>query len=194
MVSADEVSRSVRGAAALMNRRPDALSLFDTTFEAFWRSFGAILLTGPAYVVDLALVWQRLGLAGAGRPLFDDPGLALLVAAGHVAAFLALPIAMIFVARRFRLGARYVPFVVVTNWLAVFTSLALALPAALYLLGLEPRPAAAMVTAAFGLVALVIRWHATRATLGVGRGAAMLVTLLGLGPSLATGALLDAAL
>lgn len=189
MVTADELGRSLRGSAALLGRRPEGVKAFEISARGFWRSFAAVALTLPAYVVALALLRRRLGLDEVGRGLFEDPGLALLVAAGHLLGFLALPVAMIFVARRLGLGARYVPFVIVTNWVQVFGSLALAVPGTLLLLGWEPPPVAALITLAFGAIALHVHWFATRVTLEVGAGLAAAVTALGLTLSLAADAL-----
>ncbi|MDB5592548.1 hypothetical protein [Enterovirga sp.] len=190
MVNADEFSRSLRGLSDLLNRRAEGLAQFELSLPAFWRSFAAVLLTAPAYVVELALV--RRNVEGAAVGLFDDPGLALLVGAGHVLAFLALPVAMIFVARRLGLGHRYVPFVIVTNWLQVFASLALAVPGALLVLGWETPALTALFTLAFTTIVLHVQWFATRVTLQVGALAAALVTALGLALSVGSTALVQA--
>ncbi|WP_375459646.1 hypothetical protein [uncultured Enterovirga sp.] len=179
MVSADEFSRSFRGISAFLNWRADGLRLFEISLPSFERSFAAIALTLPAYVVELALARRDQRLLPGGA-LFGDMGIVLLVACGHVLAFLALPVAMIFMARRLGLGHRYVPFVIVTNWLQVFASYALALPGALLVLGWEPPALTLLVTIAFTAVVLHVQWFATRVTLGVGAVLAAFVTVLGL--------------
>ena len=186
MVTAEEFGRSFRGAAAMLNRRPDALSQFEISLPAFWRSFAAVTLTIPAYVVDLALTRQRRGLDGL---LFDDAGLAAMVGVGHLAGFLAIPVAMIAVARRFDLGGRYVPYVIVTNWIAAFASYGLAAPWALLLLGLETPALATLFAVAFATVAFAVNWHAARGPRGVGPGVAGLVTGMGLALSLGCAAI-----
>ena len=138
IVTADDVTRSLRGTAALLNRRADGLRSFDFSEAGFWHSFGAIVLTLPAFVVTLALERRRLGLALPGRSLVDDNGLLALVALAHVAAFLALPVAMIWIVRRLELQRRYVPFVIVTNWISVVGLMVLSVPALLLLLGWAP--------------------------------------------------------
>lgn len=187
MVSADEFGRSLRGASAIVGRRPDALAIFDLTDRGFHRSFAAISLTLPAYVVSLAMERHALGLDIAHAVLFDDLRLALLVALGHVVAFLALPLATAIVVRGTPFAAGFAPFVTVTNWISVFGSLALALPTALYLTGFAPGPMAALVTVAFTIILLQSQWFATRVTLGVGGAAAAAVTGLGLLLDLAVG-------
>ena len=187
MVSADEFGRSLRGTAALLNRRPEGLAAFNVSEAGFWRSFAAILLTLPAYIVALALERHRLGLDAGGAFLFSDPGLAVRLAAGQVASFVAMPLAMIPIARRFGWGERYVPFVVVMNWAGVFGSLLLALPGVLYLVGFETAGLTDLFSLACIALLLHLSWFVARVTLKTGPVAAAAITLLGLGLDLAIG-------
>lgn len=180
MVTAQEFGRSLRGTAALVNRRSDALRAFDISADGFARSFSAVALTLPAYVVSLGLERRRLGLDVGGSALFDQAGPAILVGVAHLASFLALPIAMVFVTRHANLGGRYVSFVVVSNWLWAFASLGLAIPGALYLCGLETQALAALFTLGFAAVALHAQVFAARVTLGVSASMAVTVAALGL--------------
>lgn len=189
MVTADELKRCLRGAAAFLNRRPDALAQFEISARAFWRSFLAVGLTIPAYVVELGLERRHLGLAPAG--IFDDLGVSALVAAGHVLAFVALPAAMAVVAYRTVLASRFVPFVIVWNWLTVFASLALAVPGALMLIGFLTPGVAVLLAVAFGVIVCFVQWHATRVTLCVDRVFAAAVTALGLALTLSIGDLVQ---
>ncbi len=166
MVTADDVSRSLRGAADLLNRRAEGLAAFDVTEAGFWRSFGAIWLTLPSFVVLLALERRHVGL-GPETPLWFDPAAAASLALAYLATFLALPIAMIAVCRRLGLGAAYAPFVVVTNWLSAITALVLAGPGLLVALGWAPPALGAALVLAFGLILLHLQWFAVKATLGL---------------------------
>ena len=58
IVTADEVNRSFRGTLDLLNSRAEGLKSFDMSERGFWRSFTALWLTLPAYVVSLA--FERL--------------------------------------------------------------------------------------------------------------------------------------
>lgn len=191
MVSAEDVGRSFRGAARLLNREPDALGSFDLSLNGFARSFWAIALTAPVFIVSLALQRRALGLDVAHHSLFDDGSLAIVVGVGHVASFLALPVAMVFIARRWSLGERYVRFVVATNWVAIFGSFVLAVPGALYLVGLETRALATLFTIGFAVLVLHAQWFAAKVTLRVGAGLAAGVTGLGVALHLAVGALVQ---
>lgn len=178
MTTVEALGRSLRGTAALLNRRgEEALLAFDLTLDGFWTSFRALALTAPAYVVALALERRRLGSEGA---LFDDPTLALIMLVAHGATLLALPLAMIPIARRASWSERYVPFVVVTNWLQVFGSLLLSGPGLLYVLGFESAALTALLTLAFALIVLRLQWMATRLTLRTGEGPAAAIVGLGI--------------
>jgi hypothetical protein len=179
IVTADEVNRSLRGAIDLLNRRVEGLDSFDMSEQGFWRSFAAIWLTLPAYVVSLAFERLRLGLPPDGG-LLDHVGLDMLVAAGHVASFVALPLAMLVIARRSGLSGAYVPFVIVTNWVNVGGLLILSVPATLLLLGWATPSLASVFTLAFAIVILRLQWFATKVTLGVSSVAAAAVVSLGI--------------
>ncbi|MBY0295864.1 MAG: hypothetical protein K2X71_07495 [Methylobacterium sp.] len=175
LATADEVVRSLRGTADLLNRKPGALGRFDTSERGFWRSFGAIWLAAPAVVIALALERGREDLVQAGLFRFDHVTLA--VVAGALASFLVVPLAMIAVARRLHLTRGYVPFVVVTNWILVVAFLVLSFPGLLLLLGLSTPGLAVVHDLAFGAVLVHLYGSAVRATLGLSGPAAMLLTL-----------------
>jgi hypothetical protein len=191
LVTADEVVRSLRGTMRLLNRRMDGLNAFDMSERGFWHSFAAIWLTLPAFIVALALERQRLGRLGSGSPLLEIDWLTFVVAFGHVATFLALPLGMIAVTRRLGLGERYVPFVVVTNWILALALTALSLPAALLLLGWARPSHAVLFTLAFGVVIFRLQWFATKATLGVSGSLAAVIVLYGVALDLAIAGAVD---
>jgi hypothetical protein len=180
IVTADEVNRSFKGTVDLLNSRVEGLKAFDMSERGFWRSFMAIWLTLPAYIVSLAFERLRLGMLQPDRVLLDNVWVDLVVALGHLANFVTLPVAMIFVARRFRLTERYAPFVIVTNWITVIGLLVLSVPAMLVLLGWAPPPLASMFSLAFAIIILRLQWFATKATLSVGGLAAMGIVMLGI--------------
>ncbi|MEH3145497.1 MAG: hypothetical protein PGN34_09130 [Methylobacterium frigidaeris] len=171
LVTAEEVGRSLRGAAALLNRHPQALRQFDVSERGFWRSFGAIWLTAPAVVVALAL--ER----GPGTPLLRADHTTLAVLGGALAAFLVVPVTAGAVARRLGLTRAYVPFVIVTNWTLALALAVLSLPGLLLLLGLATPGLAALYAAAFGVILLHIHAVAVRVTLGLPAPVALLVSL-----------------
>jgi len=180
IVTADEVNRSFKGTIDLLNSRVEGLKAFDMSERGFWRSFAAIWLTLPAYIVSLAFERLRLGLIQPDRTLLDSLWIDVVVALGHVAGFIALPVAMIWVTRAFRLTDRYVPFVIVTNWITVAGLLVLSLPAMLLLLGWATPALASLFALAFSIIVLRLQWFATKATLRVPGLVAFAIVLLGL--------------
>lgn len=179
ILTADEVSRSVRGTLDLLNRRAEGLRAFDMSEAGFWRSFGAIWLTLPVFVVELALERQRLGPLGPAAALLDMSRVTLAVAAGHVASFVALPLAMIWISRKLGLGRVYAPFVVVTNWIGAAGATLLSVPAILLLVGWATPSLAALFTFGFAVIVLRVQWFATKTTLGVSGGLAAAIVTLG---------------
>ncbi len=190
IVTADEVNRSVRGTLDLLNRRVEGLKAFDMSERGFWRSFAAVWLTLPAYVVSLAFERMRIGLVAPDGHLLDHVGLDLAVAIAHLGSFVALPIAMIVIARKLGLTSRYVPFVIVTNWIAALGVTVLSLPAFLMLLGWATPHLASFFTLAFAVVIVRLHWFATAVTLGVSKGLAAAIVGLGLALNFGIGNLL----
>jgi hypothetical protein len=180
IVTADEVNRSFKGTIDLLNSRTEGLKSFDMSEHGFWRSFAAIWLTLPAYIVSVAFERLRLGLLQPNHHLLDNLWLDLVVALGHVMSFVALPVAMIWIARAFRLTGSYVPFVIVTNWITVIGQLALALPAMLLLVGWATPALASIFTLAFVVVILRLQWFGTKAALGLSSLPAFAIVLLGI--------------
>lgn len=192
IVTTDEVHRSVMGTLALLNRRVEGLKAFDMSETGFWRSFAAIWLTIPAYVVSLAFERMRLGLAEPDGHLLDHVGLDFAVATAHVGSFVALPIAMIWIARRLDLTTRYVPFVIVTNWITVMGLMVLSVPCLLLVLGWATAQLASFFTLAFAVVIVRLQWFATIVTLGVSSSLAAAIVGLGLCLQFGIGLLLHA--
>jgi hypothetical protein len=179
IVTADEVNRSFKGAIHLLNSRSEGLKSFDMSERGFWRSFAAIWLTLPAYIISLAIARMRLGAVPDGA-LLDNLWVDAVVALGHVGGYIALPLTMIFIARSFRLSSRYVPFVIVTNWISVIGLLVLSVPAMLLLLGWATPSLASLFSLAFAVILVRIQWFATKETLGLSSISALGIVLFGI--------------
>ncbi len=175
--TADEVGRSLAGSFKLINRDVEGLTAYEVSIPAFWRSFAAILLTAPAFVVGLAEDRAQVGLpAEAG--LFSSPALLVHELALAVACWVAFPLAMIAVVRVLDLGHRYVGYVIAWNWSAVVAATVLAVPRALHVIGWATPGLAMLFAGAFGIILLQYRWFITKEGLGVsGRLAALLVAV-----------------
>lgn len=180
IVTAEEVNRSFRGTLDLLHSRAEGLKSFDMSERGFWRSFVAIWLTLPAYIVSLAFERLRLGLLQPDRSLLGNLWIDIVVALGHVASFVVLPLAMIWIARRYNLTKAYAPFVIVTNWITVIGMLVLSVPAMLLLLGWATPSLASLFSLAFAVIIVRMQWFATKATLGISSLAAFGIVLLGI--------------
>jgi hypothetical protein len=112
--------------------------------------------------------------------LLDNLWLDAVVALGHVGGYIALPLAMIFIARSLRLTGRYVPFVIVTNWISVIALLVLSIPAMLLLLGWATPSLASLFSLAFVVILVRMQWFATKATLGLSTLPALGIVLFGI--------------
>ena len=95
IVTADEVNRSFKGTLDLLNSRSEGLKSFDMSEDGVRRSFAAIPLTLPAYIVSVAFERLRLGVLQPDHPLLDNFWIDAVVAVGHGIGFIALPVAMI---------------------------------------------------------------------------------------------------
>jgi hypothetical protein len=185
IVTADEVNRSFKGTLDLLHSRSEGLKAFDMSERGFWRSFTAIWLALPAYIVTIALERLRLGILQPDHPLLGSLFIDMAVALGYGASFIALPLAMIGICRKLGLTKRYAPFVIVTNWISVIGLLTLSFPALLLLLGWATPGLATVFTLTFAVLVVRMQWFATKAALGVTGGLAFGIVLLGLGLNVA---------
>jgi hypothetical protein len=142
--------------------------------RGFLRSFSAILLTLPAFVVLTQSMAQGAG-AGPQAVLFADPLMAMLVALAHIAMFLAAALMMIPLARRLGLTDRYVPFVVAANWAAAVKLTLYALPQFLLVIDWATPGLASLYMTAVAVIAFNLLFVISRVTLQVGRWLALCI-------------------
>ena len=126
-----EITKSINGAWRIARMDQNALNYFNMSVEGFWRSFLAVLIVLPLYVVFLVL---NLGqLSGMELPTGSATSKELYVAiklAAHILGWLAFPIVMIPISRLMDLSQSYVPYIIVWNWSNVLV-MAVILPAVL---------------------------------------------------------------
>jgi len=126
-----EITKSINGAWRIARMDQNALNYFNISIEGFWRSFLAVLIVLPLYVVFLVL---NLGqLSGMELPTGSATSKELYVAiklAAHILGWLAFPIVMIPISRLMDLSQSYVPYIIVWNWSNVLV-MAVILPAVL---------------------------------------------------------------
>ena len=126
-----EITKSINGAWRIARMDQNALNYFNMSIEGFWRSFLAVLIVLPLYVVFLVL---NLGqLSGMELPTGSATSKELYVAiklAAHILGWLAFPVVMIPISRLMDLSQSYVPYIIVWNWSNVLV-MAVILPAVL---------------------------------------------------------------
>lgn len=186
LVAADEVARSLEGSWALLQRDATGLRAFDSSAAGVRRSFSALLVSLPAFVVVLAAERARLGLLEPGTGLFDDPGLVIRLGLFFIAAW-ALPLGVIGLASWNAAARARATFVVACNWSGVLAALFAALPAFLLARDLATPALAGVYLAAFVCVVGHLRWFLARVALGLGGLAAALLVATDIGLEYALG-------
>lgn len=164
--SSSEVASCLGAVWRSMEEGEKAFARLDCSPQALARSFGAILLTLPAIVAIIAAERLRLGL-GNESGLLDAPWLAASVVAVVLLSFLAPPAFIVALFWRVARTARGTGFLIAWNWAGVLVTLILAAPLALYAAGMIKGAMAALMVAAFSIIALRLRYTVARSVLGL---------------------------
>jgi hypothetical protein len=165
LLAADDVSRSLNGVWDLLNRRARGLRHFDFDRNGLFKSFAAMLLASPAYLALLAAERLTRGEALPGTSLFANRPLALAAAFSCFSAWITLPLTGWLLSSVLRRRRTILAFVIAINWSNVLASLILAVPAALYALGLATQTLSQVYTFAFAIVIAQMRWFVSKMTL-----------------------------
>ncbi|GAB5374324.1 MAG: hypothetical protein AcusKO_07860 [Acuticoccus sp.] len=151
MLSVSEITRSLRGAAALFLGRSEGLVALDRSLSGFWRSFLAVLLVLPLDAITLLAI-ARTGRSEAGvGTLFMQHLPAVLID------WVAFPVLMALLARPLGVGRNYASYVVARNWCAPIAMAVLTIPYLLSGAGWVPQEGAALLMLIATLV--VLRYH-----------------------------------
>jgi hypothetical protein len=142
----------------------DAIAEFDATYGGFYRSFAAMFVCLPLYLLIL-IAERRIDLLGAARAnarvstSFDYYAIEGI---SYLAGWLMLPLAMLAISPLIGTNARYVPFVVAYNWGTCVVFAVLAVPYVLYLAGALPANGILFVFYIAQVFGLVYRWRIAR--------------------------------
>jgi hypothetical protein len=165
MPSAAEIQRYLTGAWRLMTGKPDGLLLLDISADGFWNSFFAIVIALPALFVS----WIGVANEIADEPLAGGRlSILLRLAAIDLSAWILPLVALAVAAPLAGIGARFVHYVVASNWGSALI-IWLMLPAALLRL-ISPSSsdlAALLSIGLFGL-SMVLTWRLTNVVIGRG--------------------------
>ena len=156
MVRREDIYRSIYGAWRLARHDAAGMGYFDVSAGGFVRSFVAIPLLAPFYL--LLVLIENYSTRALSRVLVVE-GLS------YVLIWLAFPLLMILMCRLLDLGAHYVPYIVAYNWAQVVL-MGLWLPLSILLVsGVLGRSLNAVATVAGFVAAYYYLWFITRTAL-----------------------------
>jgi hypothetical protein len=115
LIRRDEIQRSLTAAWNLFLGKPDAMRGFDTSIEGFWRSFQAILIVAPLYLITALTDPTSIDTnpnAGVVTPgtFWTAEVLSLLLD------WVALPLLLAAIGGLVGIKQRYPAYIVVRNW------------------------------------------------------------------------------
>jgi hypothetical protein len=176
MVSPAEVGSYLTGVGMLAKNDSRGFDRLDLTADGFWRSFGAILYTLPAFVVSWASYRQAYLEATDGA----EAGLGFFAALAAIdLANWIVPVVLVGVmAGALGIAADYGRWVIATNWLSVPVAYALALPVGLGLLLPGFEPVGVLVSLVFFGFAIALLYRVSRLSLS-GNGTVAFAIVLG---------------
>jgi len=119
-----EIRHYAEGAFRLAKGDPGGMEHFDFSADGFWRSFWAMLIVAPGYVILVTDQHARAGTQGGF-------GLVLAETLSYLLSWAALPIIAVFLTRFFDVARRYVPLIVALNWSSLVQIAAFLVPLAL---------------------------------------------------------------
>ena len=156
MPTAEEVRRALTGAILLLRGEPAGMGCFDLSVDGFWKSFAAVLLVVPGYVLLLIEQYAATGLPA------DLMTVVFVETLAYAAGCVAFPIVAVLLTRLMGLGGRYVPLIVAGNWSSL-PQIGFLLAALLVSLAVPSvRP---MVFLAATLAAVTYQWFVARTAL-----------------------------
>ncbi len=178
MIDRAEISRSLKAAWRVLLNKPDAMRGFDTSIDGFWRSFQAILLVAPFYLV-IALGERQAILADAGTGAeLDDGNFWLAQVVTLVADWVTLPLLLAAIAGFIGVRREYPAFIVARNWATPIMVAVAALATLIDFIGnLGPEAALFPALIAFGF-SLRFSYVIARQALGFAPDAAIAIVVL----------------
>jgi hypothetical protein len=109
-----EVERALNGAWGVFLNRPDALRAFDTSVEGFWRSFQAILVVAPVYLITS--LSDQLQVVGSPNATVTPGQYWTTELLTLVIDWIALPLLLAAVGGFIGIRRAYPAYIVVRNW------------------------------------------------------------------------------
>lgn len=171
----EEVERYLRGLILLARNRSDGFKAFDISADGFWASFWAIVYSVPA----MATTWASYRLAflqNSDESAQAGAGFICRLAVVDVLTWIVPLLLLAFVARPLGVSRHFVRYVIVTNWLGLVTSYAMAVPSLLRLLLPQAAIAGALLSIVVFIGAIAVLYRTTRLAFDGDAGNAGIVT------------------
>ncbi|MDE0728291.1 MAG: hypothetical protein OSB82_17735 [Alphaproteobacteria bacterium] len=112
-----EVTRSIHGAWRIARMDPDALNYFELSIDGFWRSFVALLVVAPFYIMFLILNHgSQPGLELPTGPVVSTEFYVAVKLIAYIIGWLIFPLVMVPISRLLDLSQSYIPYIIVWNW------------------------------------------------------------------------------
>lgn len=175
MPGLEEVETYLKGVVLLARNRADGLKAFDISADGFWRSFWAIVYSVPAMATTWA-TYRFAFLQTGGEGARAGIGFIARLAVVDVLTWVAPLIVLALVARPLGVSRHFVRYVVVTNWLGLLASYAMAVPSLLRLLAPQAAAAGAILSVVVFVGTIVVLYRVTRLAFDGDRGNAAIVT------------------
>jgi hypothetical protein len=171
----NEVQAAVGGALRLAVGDRRGLKFFDASIDGFWRSFRAGLICYPLYLLLVGFrvtdaQWEMSGVA----PILVVETIA------YVISWVAFPLLILPVSRRFGRGDRFLPFMVAYNWAQIPQTVVFVLVGLAGATDLQPPSGAHLAGLLAAIAALVYEWYIARVALAVTGTQAALVVIIDL--------------
>jgi len=165
MLSADETQSALLGAWRLMLGRTDGFRLLDLSADGFWNSFFAIVVALPAMIVSWVGIANEIGDPDAFAGRF---GMLVRLAVIDIGTWVLPLVALALVGRRVGIGARFVHYVVASNWASAIVAWIM-LPSALLRLFVPAGDRTVdLLSLVLFVLTMVLGWRMTNAAIGKG--------------------------
>jgi hypothetical protein len=191
MLGREEVGHSLTAAWDLFLDRPGAMRNFDVSVDGFWRSFAAVLLVVPSYLLAVLAERQLAAVTDPAAPLQDGASFVIHNAIGLGLDWVALPLILALLARPLGIARRYPAFVVARNWGAAIAAVPFGIIGLLILLGIAGGELASLLMFAALIIVLRYTFVIARRALEVGIGFAVGIVVLDFVVSLTIALALD---
>ena len=178
MITAPEVARALYGAWRLARLDRNGLDHFGETAEAFWRSFYAMLIVAPGYVVLVAL--RLSGLEPTSGPVH----IFVIEVIAYVIGWFAYPFIMLYVADLLDRRARYFRYIAAYNWAVVLQIILWLIFSFIFHVFELSLSTAGFLGFLTTLVVLIYWWFIARVGLDIGGWAALAIAGLDFGLSI----------